>query len=167
MISSGHKTPHVGTAEGMPESDVTKVGDDFTYGVQWTVPDPANWHSLDIIDVRLIDEEGEILQVRWDEAANTFSQFNPHTKRFSTPAQPGSHTKFHSSAVTLFLQNSEVIGSGPTGPSVLLNLNLRFKKQAAGRTFTVEVRARDDSGGVQGWDVAGAITVLPRDKGRR
>ena len=149
-----------GSVEGIPALDITKVGENITYGVQWTVPDPENWHSLDILEVRLIDDEGQILQLLWDEGTNTFSQLNPQTERFFAPADPGSLNRFESPAVTMLVQDSEVIDSGPTGPSVLLNLNLRFKPQAAGRTFDVEVRVRDDSGNVQGWDLAGKIAVL-------
>jgi hypothetical protein len=154
-----------GTVDGIPARATSAVGEDTTYGVQWTVPDPADWHSLDKLDVRLIDGEDEILRVRWDEAANTFSQFNPRTGRFSPPAEAGSQKRFQGSAVTLFLENSEVIGDGPTGPAVLLHLGLRFSSGVAGRTFTVEARAEDDSGAVQGWDEAGKITVLPSDGG--
>jgi hypothetical protein len=64
--------------------------------------------------------------------------------------------------VNLLLDGTEVIGSGPTGTSVLLNLNLKFKPQAAGRTFTVQARAIDDAGIEQGWESAGEITVLRR-----
>jgi hypothetical protein len=151
-----------GTAEGIPLDMTTRVGDDTGYGVQWTVPAPENWHSLSTLDIRFVDEQDEILQLRWDEASNTFSEVNPNNGHVFNPALPGSRRHFESSAVTLFLQNSEVIGSGPTGPSVLLNLHLNFKPRAAGRTFTVQARATDDSGVDQGWDSAGEITVLPR-----
>jgi hypothetical protein len=154
----------VGLGEGIPGSAFAAVGEPIAYGILWTVPDPANWHSLDILDVRLRDED-DILHVRWDESANTFSQFKPRTGRFAAPALPGSRTRLQGEAVTLFLKHTEVIGSGPTGPSVLLDLLLRFKRHAAGRTFTVEVLARDDAGNVQDWAVAGTITVVPRDHG--
>jgi hypothetical protein len=142
---------------------ITRVGDDIGYGVQWTVPEPANWRSLDTLDVRLVDEEGEILQARWDEATNAFSQVNPANGKTLKSGLPGSQVRFNSPEVVLLLEDSEVIGSGPTGPSVLLNLNLQFKPQAAGRTFSVEARAKDDSGLDQGWDAAGEITVQPRN----
>jgi hypothetical protein len=66
----------------------------------------------------------------------------------------------------LLLRDTDVIGSGETGPSVVLNLALQFKPGAAGRTFAVEVKAADDSGGVQGWDQVGRITVHHRRHGR-
>ena len=84
----------------------------------------------------------------------TFSVFNPHNGRFGHPAQPGKG-RIETPVVALLLDGTEVIGSGPTGPSVILNLALKFKPQASGRTFAVEVKASDDLGGVQGWDQVG------------
>ena len=63
-------------------------------------------------------------------------------------------------APVMYLENSQVLGSGPTGPSVLLNLNLSFKPKAAGRVFRVEAFATDDDGNQQGFDEAGIIGVL-------
>jgi hypothetical protein len=152
--------PQVGTVAGIPENAFAKVGEDMNYGIQWTVPDPASWRSLDIMDVVLFDEEGEILQVRWDEAANSFTQLAGHSEFAGIREWPGIRMVFQSSAVSMFLKDTQVIGSGPTGSSVLLNLHLRFKPQAAGRTFSVLVVARDDEGSVQ-QEVAGTISVLP------
>jgi hypothetical protein len=113
-----------------------------------------------------MDDESEILQFRFDEASNSFSLLNPNTGRFRAPVQPGSHARFESSDVALLLGSTEVIGSGPTGPSVTLSLALKFKPEAAGRTFAVEMKATDDFGGVQGWDPVGSITVHRADRGR-
>ena len=79
---------------------------------------------------------------------------------FMHPDVPGSRTHFETSAAVMYLEKSEVIGSGLTGPSVLLNLNLSFKPKAAGRVFRVEAFATDDDGNQQGFDEAGIIGVL-------
>ena len=60
------------------------------------------------------------------------------------------------------LEGSQVIGSGPTGPSVLLNPILSFKPQAAGRVLRMDALATDDFGNKQGFDRVGTITVLPK-----
>jgi hypothetical protein len=151
--------PAVGFGEGVPFAASAQVRTETIYGVQWTVPDPENWHSLSTLDIRLINDAGEILRVRWDEATNTFSEFNPQTERFGRPVQPGSGVRFQGSDVSLLLDDTQVIGSGPSGPSVLLNLALEFKAGAGGSTFAVEVKAADDQGGVQGWDEVGGISV--------
>ncbi|HET7343488.1 MAG TPA: hypothetical protein VFL90_18630 [Methylomirabilota bacterium] len=49
---------------------------------------------------------------------------------------------------------------------MLLNLGLKFDHDAAGHTFRVEAKAVNDSGGVQGWDLAGTIAVVPQGIGR-
>jgi hypothetical protein len=63
----------------------------------------------------------------------------------------------------MLLADTQVVGSGPLGPSVFLNLGLRFKPKAAGRVFQVEARASDKSDTAQGWVPAGTITVLPKN----
>jgi len=154
---------NVGSAEGIPSEADASVGARIDYGVEWTVPDPEDWHSLNTFDVRLVDPDGEIaLELRFDEATGTISQVNTANGRLLKSDLPGSKVRFEGPDVTLFLEDSAVIGSGPTGPSVLLKLSLSFKARTSMDTFTVEARATDDAGSAQGWDLAGAITVLPR-----
>jgi hypothetical protein len=152
-----------GVGEGIPAEASTPVGVPITYFVQWTVPPPDVWRSLTTMDVRLVGEDEEaILTVRWDEEPNTFSLLNPGNGEFQQTDVPGSPIRFEGSAVALLLENSEVIGSGPTGPSVVLNLNLIFKPLAAGQTFRVEARITNDAGIEKGYDQVGTITVQPR-----
>ncbi len=148
----------IGVTEGIPPESLVKVGERFTYGVKWT--HPVRWRLLDTVDIRIIDDEDSVLNVRFDETANTFSLFDPAKGKFLHPDAPGSRTHFETSAAAMYLENSQVIGSGPTGPSVLLNLNLSFKPKAANRVFRVEAFATDDFGNQQGFDEAGIIAVL-------
>ncbi len=148
----------IGVTEGIPPEALVKVGERFTYGVKWT--HPTRWRLLDTVDIRIIDDEDSALNVRFTEADNTFSLFDPANGKFFHPDAPGSRTHFETDAVVMYLEKSEVIGSGPTGPSVLLNLNLSFKPKAAGRVFHVEAFATDDDGNQQGFDQAGIIGVL-------
>jgi len=150
--------PFIGVTEGIPPEALVKVGERFTYGIQWT--HPVRWRLLDTVDIRIIDDEDSVLNVRFDEAANTFTLFNPVNGKFLHPDAPGSRTHFETDAAVMYLENSQVLGSGPTGPSVLLNLNLSFKPKAAGRVFRVEAFATDDDGNQQGFDEAGIIGVL-------
>jgi hypothetical protein len=154
--------PAVGDAECTPFATGAVANNVSTTSLRWTVPGTANWHSLDAIDIRLVDDSGEILQVRWDEASNQFFFYDPDSHQYRGPAEPGTNARFERPEVAMELSNTQVIGSGPQGPSVLLNLGLRFKPKAAGRTFQVEARASDKSGTAQGWTSAGTITVLPQ-----
>ena len=62
----------------------------------------------------------------------------------------------------MYLAESSVVGSGPTGPSVTLNLDLSLKPEVAGRIYDVEAFATDDFGHEQGWELVGALAVLEK-----
>jgi VCBS repeat-containing protein len=148
----------IGVTEGVPPNVMARVGERFDYSVQWTHPE--RWRLLDTIEVRITDEEDEGLTVHFDETSNTFSLLEPRS--WLRSAAPGERTQFETPLAVMYLEESEVIGSGPTGPSVLLKLNLSFKAQSAGHLFRVEAFATDDLGTRQGFDPVGTITVLPR-----
>ena len=65
-------------------------------------------------------------------------------------------------AATLYMAGTTVAADGPTDPSVVLTLDVAFEHKAAGRTYVVEVKARDDLGNVQNWQRAGTLTVTRR-----
>jgi hypothetical protein len=152
----------LGTTQGIPPVKTVPAQRVISYGVRWTVPAPAVWRSLDLMEVRLVEDGQTALQFRWDEATDEFRQIDPEDGSESRPALPGSSTRFRGCDVALLLRRTSVVGSGPTGRSVVLDLGLVFARRAAGRTYTVEALARDDEGVVQGWDVAGQINVLPQ-----
>ena len=156
-INSG-LTFALGTAALTPENSVVSVGEPVELSLTWT--HPVGWRKLDSVDLLIVDDDGEILVVRWHEAENSFSLFNPTASRFVRAGEAGSSTQFHTSAVTLDLQEST--GGGPPGRTVTIEYSLSFKPQAAGRTFSVEAFATDDAGNQQGFESVGTITVLPR-----
>jgi hypothetical protein len=149
-----------GTAELIPSEAAVRVGERLTYSLTWT--HPARWRLLETIDLRIRDDDGTILQLHWNEPANTFSLFDPERGEFGRTVVPSGPGRLETSAASVYLAGSSVIGSGPTGPSVTLNLDLSFKPQAGGRTYRVEVFATDDLGHQQGFEPVGTITVLPR-----
>jgi hypothetical protein len=103
--------------------------------------------------------------MRWEEATNTISLFNEASGKFGPGFKPGSPNVLQSSQATLDLAETtvkavdSVLGSGPTSPSVQLNLALSFKPSAAGRTFVVEVAASDHLGHEEPFAKAGTLTV--------
>jgi hypothetical protein len=107
------------------------------------------------------DGANTIISVLFDEASNTFSLWNEAAGRFDNGFAPGSVNSLQTPQATLQLAETSVVGSGPTGPSVTLNLSLSFKPMAAGRTFIVEVAATDDLGTQDGFAQAGTLTVTP------
>jgi hypothetical protein len=136
------------------------VHERINYAFTWTVPAPMNWRDLDTLRLRIRDLDDVILSLVFDEATQTFALVNEHDN--VGPAFPaGSNARLQSSQATLYLADSSVVGSGPTGPSVTLNLSLGFKPQAAGKTFLVEVGASNDAGEEDTFTPAGSLTVSP------
>lgn len=131
----------------------------LTSAFTWTVPDPENWHDLQTLELRIRDGQSTILRLRWNEASNTFRLFNEKTSTFGPAFAPKSNNRLESNAATLYLADTSVQGSGPTGPSVTLNLALSFKPRAAGRSYEVEVAATDDLGNQDAFMHAGTLQV--------
>jgi hypothetical protein len=137
------------------------VHDQLNYAFTWTVPEPLNWHDLDSLQLRIRDDASTIFWVFFDEADKTFSLVNPSTGQLERGFAAGSPNRLQTPQATLHLANTSVVGSGPTGPSVTLNLALSFKPSAAGQTFLVEVAATDDLGNQDNFAAAGTVTVAP------
>ena len=148
----------VGTAALDPEESVVQVGEAVDLRLTWT--HPVGWRKLDSVDLLLVDDQGEVLAVRWHETENAFSLFNPAADRFVRTDAAESSRRFETSAVTLDLEQST--GGGPPGQTVTIDFSLNFKPHAAARTFSVEAFATDDASNQQGFESVGTITVLPR-----
>jgi hypothetical protein len=148
-----------GTFELSPTEATIHVGGRLTYHVVWTVPEPLTWRDLETVDLRIRDDADTILWIRFDEARNTLAVFDPSTGAFSDAVTPGTAQRLQTRFATLYLRQSSVIGSGPTGPFVTLHLNTSFKRAAAGRTYVVEVAATDDLGHRDDFVQAGTIRV--------
>ena len=127
------------------------------------MPGPG-WRVLDSLHLRIRDEDGVVLWVRFQEVAGalgTFSLVDPRNAEPGPAFPPWSPNRLESRAATLlYLAGSTV--DGPPGSQVALSLDLSFKPMAAGRdgrTYQVEVLAIDDTGEEQGFTAAGSITV--------
>jgi hypothetical protein len=151
--------PQVGVSEMNPSAASAEVAERVNLVLRWTHPE--RWRLLDTIDFRIIDDQGSVMWVRFSEPANTFSLFNPISGTYGSPVIPGSPQPFETNAATMYVEDSRVQGSGPTGPSVVLTYSLSFKALAAGRVFRVEAFATDDFGNQQGFDVVGTVSIRP------
>jgi hypothetical protein len=100
--------------------------------------------------------------VHFDEASNTFALFNAATGRFGPGVLSGSPLRLQTPEATLHMADTRAVGSGPTGPSVTLDLSLSFKPPAAGHTYVVEVAAADDRGDREDFVAVGTLTVPGR-----
>ncbi len=150
-----------GSFELTPADPVAAVHERLNYAFTWTVPEPLNWHDLQFLQLRLRDGDDVILSLLFDEASKTFVLLNEKTGQPERAGIAGKPNRLQTPEATLYLADTTVVGSGPTGPSVTLNLSLSFKPQAARRTFVVEVAASDDLGNHDDFVQAGTLTVTP------
>ena len=151
----------VGTFELAPSEFAIPAHQPLTYTFTWTVPEPLNWHDLQFLQLRIREGADIILSVIFDEASETFSLVNDATGRPGRSVAPGSHQKLQTRDATLHMAETSVVASGPTAPTVTLNLALSFKPRTAG-TFVVEVAATDDQGNDSGFVEAGTLTVTTK-----
>jgi hypothetical protein len=148
-----------------PSAASVAVHERFNYAFIWTVPEPGTWHDLQSLQLRIRDGKDTILWMRWEETTNTISLFNEASGKFGPGFKPGSPNVLQSAQATLNLAETtvkavdSVLGTGPTSPSVQLNLGLSFKPSSAGRTFVVEVAASDHRGHEEPFAKAGTLTV--------
>jgi len=154
-------TGTVGTFELSPATATVRPNEPLTYILNWTTPGP--WRTLNTIELRILregeDEHAAIFWLRYEEATNSFSLMNPATGQLSPRLTPGQSGQFETQFATLYLDQSVVQGSGPTGHTVTLWLTVSFKQQGD-YDRKVQLRATDDLGHVQGWDPAGTLKVL-------
>lgn len=151
-----------GTFKFTSPNPYTSSGDSTLLGLEWTVPS-GSWHTLDTVQLRLRDASGIGLLIKFDEAANTFSLFDPDTGRFTAGRTPGSNGHLSNRDVQINLRNSTVHAESPSSPTVQLTFDVTFKKfppQLPARDFLVEAAASDDLGHDQDFEIAGRFVVL-------
>lgn len=160
-----HFNGMTGDFEVEPTDAITSANEPMNLSFVWTVPEPLNWHDLDRLELRVMDGSDAILHIRFDEAQNLISVFNDATGQFGNGFSPGLNRRLQTRYATLDLGETTVgpvnsaLGFGPLSPTVRLDLALRFKPSAAGKTYRVEVAARDDLGNEDPFTLAGTLTV--------
>jgi hypothetical protein len=159
-ISNDDSPFALGSVELTPAAATLAVHEPLTYTVTWAVPPPLNWHDLASVQLRFSDADGIALWVRFDGTEGTLALLNSEGRQVGPAFRAGRPGRLESRNGTLHLRDSGVQGSGPTGPSVTLTLDVSFKPPAAGRTYLVEVLATDSAGHEQ-IEAAGTLTVTP------
>jgi hypothetical protein len=148
---------------GLTPPDTTVAADErLDLAYSWTVPAEAgrDWHDLTSMQLRLRAGDDIPFWMVWDEQANTFCVIDPATDTCGPAGLPGAPDALASDRAFLYLAETTVQGSGPTGPSVTLNLSLRLDPRLAGQTFDVEVAAADDLGNEDAFTKAGILRVV-------
>jgi len=152
----------VGVSTMTPATQTVRPFDPVFVDVQWTHTG-GRWVALKNAVIRFAAAAGsEGLQIRFDEASRTFSVYHPVVNRWSRPLPAGTDDTLHTLEGALVLRDTQVLGTGPTGPSVTLRLALRFSPLARGKTYRASILLEDDDGFLQGFDDLGAVTVARR-----
>jgi hypothetical protein len=146
----------VGAMELIPPESSLAPGERVVLTLRWV--HPVGWRSLDTVDLRLVDGDETVLWVRFDEAANTLALCTTNDE--CLPGEtPGGSGELRAEAATLFLDESQVMGSGPTGPSVDLVYTIGVEPSLSGRELLVEAAAADDDGERQDFAQVGTLMV--------
>ena len=166
----------VGEFEVTPDLVQVHAGELLVYTIVWEVPAGQVWRDLRTIDVRIRGGK-TALWVRWDEHFNTFSLCehgkgaaagppDPEDRGVSCGAgvEPGSPFVLAGDLAQLYAANSSVVGSGPTGATVTLQLAVAFPEKAEGHGYEVELAAADDFGQQDGFRDAATVRVLRLDE---
>lgn len=172
----------IGSADLTPEEASVAVRQPIKYSFGWTVPDDLNWHNLESLELRLRDDDETILAVVFLEGENQVHLRGTHDDDDSGASGKkghkrdddddadklgpgfvlGSPHRLETSHATVHLEQSSIVAAGPTSPTVTLNLTISFKRQAAGRTYVVEVGATDKNNGgtvPAAYDELGTVSV--------
>jgi hypothetical protein len=169
----------VGAFDLSPNNARVHESETINYAVGWTVPPGEVWRNLQTLDFRLRKGNQTALWVHWDEAANTFSvcrkvrttgkghhsdddeEDDDRNAELDCGPEvlPGTLVVLGTPSASLNLAETSVVGSGPTGPSVTLNLPITFGPKAAGH-YRVELAAADDLGNQDGFVEAGEVSVV-------
>jgi hypothetical protein len=166
--------PGIGGFDLSPDDAIVNNGDTIAYDLVWTVPDGRTWHDLKSIDFRIGEYGNAVLWVRWDEASNTFSLCEKAGRSAGSVASsdarappeicgpgaaPGSAAPLVTSSAQLLLADTTVIGSGPTGQSVVLHLVVSFGPEIKAHSYPVELSVADDFGDQDKFFHASEVTV--------
>lgn len=141
-----------------PKNSTVSSQQHVKLSLQWTVPE-GSWHVLDDVQLRVRDADSTLVLIKFHEADNTFSLYDPATGTFGPGGVPGTTGVLENADATLFLNTSSIEAAGPTSPSVTLTFDLQFKKPGPSGFFVVEAAATDDLGHVQDFAFAGTLTL--------
>jgi photosystem II stability/assembly factor-like uncharacterized protein len=153
------RLPTVGTFVLKPFAARVAVGQALNYSLAYTITDGRRWRDLASVQLRFRDAQDTILWMVFDTATGKFNLFDPKTGNSSPAFAPGRPNRLETSAATLYLDQTRVTPNVPDLSSVTLTLGLSFKPKAGGRTYQVEVLAKDLLGHNQGPEFAGSLDV--------
>ncbi len=124
----------------------------------WTVP-VGGWRTLKQVDLRLRDDNGRLIWIRFDEATNRMSLYNQITGKFETEKEVGSYGVLRSPLANVYMKTTTIAANGAGDPTVVITFDIKFKAIARGH-WTVEAAATDDLGHNDPFAFAGTLDVV-------
>jgi Calx-beta domain len=152
----------VGVPALSPADPVTAPEELTMLTLRWVHPE--RWRALRTVDLRLVDDEGPVLWTRFDEAANTFAVCDA-AGACGEGVPPGVGAPIGGDRATFHPAESDVQGSGPTGPSVDLVFAFSLDRSLGGRVLRVETAATEDSGEAQAFLPIAYLEVIDTSPG--
>ncbi|HEX4794707.1 MAG TPA: pre-peptidase C-terminal domain-containing protein [Humisphaera sp.] len=141
-----------------PATKTVKAGVAQNLALTWTVPS-GSWHQLSDIRLRFLADNGAKFSLMWNEAAGTFSIYDPASGKYVTPMTVGGVGVLSNQYMTVNLSASSIHGAGPTVPTVTITFNIQLKSILAGHTIGLEAAADDDLGNQIGFLPGGIWNV--------
>lgn len=151
------------------------------FGIEVGIEGPRRGNPVRTVDVRLVDERGEVGRVGYDRRDGELALFglDPRDERGSrrgsraaarrrgvapmrrremsrNVGRPRSRETLRSGPLTLSMRGSR---ARTTRRSVQLRLSLRVGRELSGRVLTLQVAARDTRGRRQGFRTVGSLVV--------
>jgi hypothetical protein len=155
----------VGIASLTPQSQIVKNGDKVAFNVHWAHTE-GKWVLLKDAVVRFAEVDqsgaavpGDPMQIRFEESTRQFSLDRTQGNGSPQSFPAGSSVVLQTADAEFHLADTQMIGSGPAGPSVTLKLVLSFKPRTRGKTLRALIQLTDDNGYIQGFDQIGTVTV--------
>jgi hypothetical protein len=146
-----------GTFVLTPHDSTVRAGSRTQLSLEWTVP-VGGWRVLREVDLRLRDDRGRQIWLRFDEATNSVRMYNSVTGAFGKAQTIGSNRILNGPLAKLYLSTSEVLANGPDSPTVVLKFDVKFKGSSRG-AWAIETAATDDAGHIDPFKTAGNLTV--------
>jgi Tol biopolymer transport system component len=129
-----------------------------------TCSDPDGWRNIATIDFKIAKSDGNgngvpvVFWVQFDQGRNMIRFYDPDLDIW-TEGQAGSNITLSSGYADLNLAGTQVLGSGPTGPSVQVTRSVLFKKPAVQNNYKQYLKITDDFGLTTGFEKVGSWNV--------
>jgi TolB protein len=156
--------PNTAPNSGVNDPSIGSSQAGQTQAFTTTCSDPDGWHDISTIDFKLARSDGNgngvpiALWVQFDEGSNLVRFYDPDLQTWSEGV-PGANVVLSSRFADLYLAQTSVLGSGPTGISVQITWAVVFKDAAVMNNYKQFLKITDDAGLSTGFDKVGSWNI--------